>query len=619
MPLSETVLAERVSAARAVHRGRTILLSALAIVAAYAALQYWWFPPDGFLTGDQGTKFLEARAVLQNGPLHPWIQGPGLDVDTARRWQEPFLMRQGTHLVGVFPWLFAVLTAPFLGIFGLRGLYVVPALSVAATFIAASRIGRDLGQPHGGVWSGWCAVLATPMLVYGAELWEHAPAVALTTTAAALMMPGAPRPAARYTAAGVCLALAGVLRAEAFAMIPALVVARLWASMARDAAADTDTSIAMSTDGRGSALAPQTRERPGVRVWRIARGRLARDLLALGCGGAAAGGIIALGNMVIYGRIVPYQVSSNMMLGLPYLAVRSDALMSLVLPVWHRKIFVLALLVLAGGLCATPLAVRVRAAHVAVLTLLVVGIGVPLWRTHVEHLPWLAAFGTRNLAHTWPFVFVLAYWAAFRCGDGRERFVFAAAGAFLLFAFAAMPHIGGAQWSARFFLPAAPLAAALAVQVMVRAKAAAGGSHVLAIRSIGGVAIAASIGVQVYGLVFLETFKSVNARITHMTSSLAAPGDVVVSDLFWFPEVTATLYPTRRLLFAWSPADVAAIAARAASVGVPKFWIATSTDLTGYVPPPVLAGPDRSTRFLLRSQRDMHASSLTLYEYSREP
>ena len=45
--------------------------SALLIVAAYGAIQYWWLPPDGFLTGDQGAKYLAARAVLQNGPLHP--------------------------------------------------------------------------------------------------------------------------------------------------------------------------------------------------------------------------------------------------------------------------------------------------------------------------------------------------------------------------------------------------------------------------------------------------------------------------------------------------------------------------------------------------------------------
>lgn len=559
------------------RRGVIVVTSAVAVVALYAALQYWWLPPEGFLSGDQGAKFLQARAALQHGPFHPWIEGPSLDVDTELRWQEPFLMRHSGHLVGVFPWLFAALTAPFLGLFGLRGLYVLPALSVALLFVASCRIGRGLGQPAQGVWSGWCAVLATPVLFYGAELWEHAPAVALTTAAAALMLPGAARGRWQYPAAAASLVVATTLRPEALLMMPALVIARIWVS---------------------------------------GRNGLVRDLAALAGGGLLTGALVAAGNYVVYGMIVPHQVSSNLAVALPYLAVRSDVMMMLVLPVWHRKVFVFALSLIALGALSRSQLTRVRATHAGVALILVVGLAVPLWRTHVGGLRWLATFGAQHIAHTWPFVFVPAYWVALRRDNPRERFLFAAAGLFMLLVFATMPHTGGAQWGARFFLAAAPLAAALAVQIVVRPENASGCRAVpWTVRGMAAAGIAASIGVQLSGLAYLHHFKRVNAGLTQATSQLTKPGDVIVSDVFWFPEVTATLYPTRRLLFAWSPADFAPIAARSQEVGATGFWIAASSVLTGYLPPPEFAGTESGATWVLKGRHQLPASSVTLHEY----
>src|SRR5258708_2899009 len=212
------------------------LASALVIVLAYCALQYWWLPPDGFCTGDAGTKYLQARAVVAHGALHPWVDGPALDVDTALRWQEPFLLPVRGHLVGVFSWLLSILAAPFLAVFGLRGLYIIPALSVAAIFLAAASIGRSLGQPMGGVATGWCAVLATPLLFYGGELWEHAPAVALSTAGIALVLRGGPAARRDAALAGACFVLAAALRPEALVAAPAILLARAWVDGPRAAA-----------------------------------------------------------------------------------------------------------------------------------------------------------------------------------------------------------------------------------------------------------------------------------------------------------------------------------------------------------------------------------------------
>jgi hypothetical protein len=554
-----------------------VLACAVAIVLAYGALQYWWLPPEGFLTGDQGAKYLQARAVLQHGPFHPWVEGPGLDLDVEHRWQEPFLIHNGDHLVSLFPWLLSVFTAPFLWLFGLRGLYVVPALSVAITFGAACRIGRRLGQPGRGIWSGWCAVLATPMLVYGAELWEHAPAVALTTVAAALMMPRSSRRTIRYISAGVCLGFAASLRTETVLMIPALGIAAVWVRRS---------------------VGPQA--------------GLVRELAGVALGVVAAAAVVALGNEAVYGTLIPYQVSSNLGLGLPYLGVRSDALLTLVFPTFHHKLFVLGLAALAAGVLAPSLSARLRSTHAAILLLLLVGVGAPLFHTYVQHRPWLSTFGAQNIAQTCPFIFVLTYWLALRRENPGERFLFAAVWLFLLFVFITMPHTGGAQWSARFFLAAMPLAAALAVQVFVSAEAA--GRQSRSIRAIAAAAVIASVGVQVYGLTYLATFKRVNASITRATALRTQPGEIIVSDLYWFPQVTATLYPTRRLLFAPSSDAVGVIAARALSTGATRFWVAASTPMTRFVPPPEFVWEGHTARLV--HEHDLLASSLTLYEYS---
>ena len=84
-----------------------------------------------------------------------------------------------------------------------------------------------------------------------------------------------------------------------------------------------------------------------------------------------------------------------------------------------------------------------------------------------------------------------------------------------------------------------------------------------------------------------------------MVASRTAPGHVLISNVFWFPEVIATLAPTRRILFSWSAGDVPAMAAIAAARGLRAFRAITSPQLTGYTAPPAFefeGGPCRYTR-----------------------
>jgi hypothetical protein len=530
--------------------------SALAIFLAYAALQSWWLPPDGFFSGDAGTKYLQARAVVDHGPLRPWIEGPSLALDPALRWHEPFLLPRGGHLVGVFSWLLATVTALFLALFGLRGLYVVPALSVAVMFLAACAIGRAAGQRWGGMLTGWAAVLATPLLFYGAELWEHAPAVALTTTGIALLCRADTIGRRDAALSGACFVFAGTLRPEALFALPAVLIALAWIDAAR--------------------------------VRRAAIG------VTIGAGCAAA--IAIAMNLFIYGEPVPPQVSSNLQAGFSYWDVRRDAVVTLILPLWGREAFVAGLvLAAAAGFATTPRA-RIAMVHGGVGLLLAVGLGVPLWKTFADRQTWDVTFGTVSMAHTWPSIALLACAAVARPAGRLERALLLAAGLIFALVFFTMPHTGGAQWSARFFLPVAPLAAVLAAQALERR-----GTRILA-----AVTIAASIGVQVYGVAHLRHAKRITSQIARMTASLAAPGDLVVSDLFWFPQVTATLYPTRRMLYARTDAEMQAIAAQAHADGIDRFWLATGTPKGDFV------------LFSSDSRRDAGLSGLTFQRFVRK-
>lgn len=547
---------------------RLRLLSALVVLLAYGALHYTWLPADGFFSGDSGTKYLQARAVVEQGPLTPWIEGPALDLDPTLRWREPFMLPVNGHLVGIFPWLFALATAPFLWLFGLPGLYVLPALSMVVVFLATAAIGRALGQPAGGAWSGWLAVLATPLLFYGAEMWEHAPAAALSTTAIALLMEDSQATRTRALLAGVCGVLAFGMRPEALVVVPALLLARAWVV--------------------------------GPRV-------AVRDAASIVTGVLVAGAAVAAMTVIIHGAAVSPQVSLNFGAGSSYFGMRREALLSLLLPPSQPALFLAGLAISLAG--AFPRADRARFAclYTGMALMLIAGVGAPVWRAHAERIPWLGSFDGRSLANTWPLVLVPCCYAAVRSASPAERTLVWATILTLVLVFFTLPHLGGAQWSARFFLPAAPLAAVLAVERLRDSRT----------RGLTTLIVVASVALQISSLTFLRQAKRVNAQITRTAASLTRPGDVIVSDAFWYPEVTATLYPSRRLLFAWSPADFDAVATAVADHGLDGFWIAAVTPTTGYAPPDSFSAGAGRPPFVRTRTRDAGISSLVFHHYER--
>ena len=522
-------------------------LGSIAVLAAgIAVVQAVMFTPYGFFSGDQGSKYLQARAFATQGPLQPGIDVRSKDLDPEYRHQEPKLKNRRGRLVSEFLWLLPLASAPFVALFGLWGLYVVPALSVVAVLWIAMAIGRRIDGRRG-LAIGWTVVLATPILLYGFEFWEHAPAAACVLGAAALLGPWSPSPArGRAVAAGALILVGALFREETLPALPALVIAR---------------ALALDRD--------RLREI-------VVTGALA------GAGLAAAALLAVPMNLLLYGSALPMHMTQDaweVARAAPYMDVRREVLFHLLLPREFASIYAVA--AASGIACAVARARGIAwrgllpIAHVSVIVMLATGVVVPLLRQD---------YNVASAAHTWPFALALIYWPwAARTIDTRAiRYLGAGGLLMLMLTVVIVPTSGGAQWSPRFLLAAAPV-------LGVAAAAIAWGPSLPASTAwMARLALIAGILMQASGLLYLRDAKDRNARITDQVRRLPAD-EPIVADAYWVPEVIATLAPDRRLLFAWSAAEVSELGRLVVDGGFRSLTVLSSTAETGYVAPRHLA------------------------------
>jgi hypothetical protein len=199
-------------------------------------------PADGFFVGDAGVKLVAAMNVRAH-PLEPLQVTPPVVGDRpAPALMDPFFAPHGEHAHAMTPPLFPLLTAPLLGLFGLRGLYVIPIASYLLLIPATAALARAAGSRRPAA-AGAAIAFGSPLLFYGLEYWEHAPAVLCAVWAAALVLDALPRPEPRlprrepwpegsrpYLLSGVATAVAFQLRPElvwsGVALLAVLLMAR---------------------------------------------------------------------------------------------------------------------------------------------------------------------------------------------------------------------------------------------------------------------------------------------------------------------------------------------------------------------------------------------------------
>lgn len=521
----------------------------------FVIMQTRILPPDGWITGDQGSKFLQTRAFALNGPFHPGIEVLAHDVDPDYRQQEPKLDNRGGLLVSEFLWLLPLITAPFYAALGLHGLYVIPALSVLVIFVAAAALGRRMGDARGLI-TAWIAVAATPVLFYGVELWEHAPAAACVIVAAVLLAPeDRPTSRSRLFGAGAAVAIGSLFREEVVATIPALLFAR--------------------------ALLPG----PAI-------ARLLRDGLLVGAGAAAVFLAAVPMNLVMYGSPLPTHITQDawdVVKTTPYVAMRGDIVRSLLLPQRRLPVFLAAVVVgLMGAAGRRWSEHAVWLVHGAVLLLLALLVGAPLLRI-VLRLPQGPAYVISSAAHTWPFALALFYVPWITRDDNRQMTRFLLVGAVSMIAIITLivPMDGGGQWSPRFYLAAAPL---LAVVTASAFRPIVARTSIIR-TAIASAVVMGSVAMQAHGLQFAWQAKTGMSRLTALVADNTTPQDVLISNLFWFPEVTSTLAHTRRMLFTQSYFDIPATVAVTRQRGYRHVTIVGAPTLANYQPPDAFDPP----------------------------
>jgi hypothetical protein len=195
--------------------------------------------PRGFVAGDPGLKLMAARNALAH-PRQPLrVDLPVLDGQPVP-YVDRFFRRHDSHAHILQSPLFPLVSAPFIAAAGLRGAYVLPLAGFLAllplTYVICRRTVPQTSVPAWAVSAG----LASPLVFYAFEFWEHVPAAACLAAGTALALGRTARPAA-LLAAGSLVGVAILLRPEGFwyalALGGVLAWRRSWSAYAAGAGA----------------------------------------------------------------------------------------------------------------------------------------------------------------------------------------------------------------------------------------------------------------------------------------------------------------------------------------------------------------------------------------------
>lgn len=453
--------------------------------------------PDAFFAGDSGLKLVAAMNALSH-PARPF------DIDLPRVAGEavpavgPMMPVHGDHAHVLQSPVFPVLTAPLVALLGLRGAYVLPALSFLGMLPLLEHVRRRTVPDASPMVLAGIGVAASPLLFYALELWEHAPAVALLALCLSLGLRACDEENRRLAlAAGMAGGAAAILRPEA-----------VWAVLG---------------------LLLVSRPRTG---------------LAIAAGAAIPFVPWGLGNLVHFGSPLPPHVASTLApLSSGWAAARLERIDTWVAPgsAWEGAGLLLVALAwalrLGGADAGYSQAAGLCGAAVVAL---------------------LAAGGGLSRDSLWQMIpvalFVLVPTSRGR-GAGRRLSIIAAVtvGGIVLTA----THSGGAQWGPRFLLVATPpllLMAAAAAARLTRP----GRLRLLRTLLVGTVLVAA-VATSRAAYRELRGTKQIYGRVVDAAADAVPKGGIVVTNVWWFDQVVAVLGRERTFLVAETVAEAAGL------------------------------------------------------------
>jgi len=232
--VTATVAPPRPAAATAAPPARTRwwrrpLLAAALLLAIYGGLSLA-NDPRAFMASDVGGKVATLRAMDARGDLHPDL-GYWAHALDPRGALYPIVKtdHRGSQWVNVttLPMLYAAYPLYELG--GVRAILVLPMLGGVLTALGARALARRLGGR--GDLAFWLVGLATPVVVYSLDFWEHTLGLAATIWAVVLLLDVADRRAGwrAAAAAGALFGVAATMRTEALVYAAVAVVVVGWA------------------------------------------------------------------------------------------------------------------------------------------------------------------------------------------------------------------------------------------------------------------------------------------------------------------------------------------------------------------------------------------------------
>jgi len=485
---------------------RTQLIVATAIAAGSIGWLAASLPPEGFYSGDSGLKLIAARNAIEH-PTHPFE----IDLPTSGGKPMPYVdpmvaLHEGHGDVLQSP-LFPLISAPAVAAFGLRGAYLLPAIAFAVLLPFLDVIRRHATPDSSFPLLAWIALAANPLFFYSLEFWEHSVAVTFLAASLAAACIGWRFARARWLlASGALAGFAALLRPEAVWFVAGL-----------------GCVMGVSKD---AARTFQVRE----------------QTIAFGCGVAAIVIAFAVANVAHGGTLLGAHTSANLApLAFDYVAARWQRLDAWLRP--HSLLAVGGLLLVAAAWIGAMFNVDLRTRQTVALAGVVVV---------------AAAAGLRLLPRDsfWQ-AFPLSLLALVPTGPlpplARRLYMIALitlAGIVLT-----ATHDGGAQWGARLLLVTAPpllvLAARGATEAMGAGQWQVARAALVLLAVIGGIATSRSAYQE------LRSTKREYARLVQTSASLTAPGDVIVTNVWWFDQIAASLYGSRVFLYTADHASAA--------------------------------------------------------------
>jgi hypothetical protein len=443
--------------------------------------------PDAFYSGDSGLKLIASLSAIAH-PSRP------LELDLPRIGNQPvpyvehMVAVHGTHAHVLQSPLFPVFSAPFIQALGFRGAYLLPLFSFVALVPLLDAIRRRATPETPFGLFALIAIAANPVLFYALEYWEHAPAIALM---------------------GASLAAALV---------------------ARDSTSSLSWTLASGALGGGAILL-----RPEA-AWCLA-GMLfileRRRWLPFAAAVAAALLPFGITNLMHSGTLLgPHASNSLAPLQHDWLNARWSRLDAWLWPNSYAVAAGLLLLALAWVTAIVHVDLRIRQILALLGTATVAVAAAERWP--VRDSLW-QAFPVALLA--------LVPAASTPIVRRLAAMVVVTLAAIVLTA----THDGGAQWGPRFVLIATPPLVVLAA----RGGADAMGPGRARWPRIGLTAVVLFAAVMTTRASYRELrgAKRLYGEIVSATSTLTNDGDVIVTNVWWFDQVNASLFGRRTFLF----------------------------------------------------------------------